>query len=256
MLSVKDLSVAFNKQLILDSISFELHKGKILGLIGPNGVGKTTLLRAINGSINIDHGEIIFKKQDLLKMKDYERANFIATVPQNRTIPAGFQVRQIVLMGRTPYLNWFGKTTKRDEEIAEQAMQHTDTIQLADKLADELSGGEQQRVILARAFAQDTPLLLLDEPTTHLDIRFQMEFLDLLLDHVKKEKKSVIIAMHDLNQAMRFCDEVLLLSQGKIFADGKPQVVLTEKKLSSVYQYPIRIRRSNGETPIFIYPKI
>jgi len=256
MLLVKELSVNFNKQSILDSVSFELHKGKILGLIGPNGAGKTTLLRAINGSINIDHGKIFFKKQDLLKIKDYERAKFIATVPQNRTIPAGFQVQQIVMMGRTPYLNWFGKTTKRDKEISEQAMRHTDTYQLAKKMADELSGGEQQRIILARAFAQDTPLLLLDEPTTHLDIRFQMEFLDLLLDHVKKEKKSVIIAMHDLNQALRFCDEVLLLSQGKIYASGKPQIVLTEKKLSNVYQYPIRIRKSDKETPFFIYPKI
>jgi len=256
MLQVKDLSVHFNKFPILDTISFELHKGKILGLIGPNGAGKTTLLRAINGSINIDHGKIIFKKQDLRKVEDYERAIFMATVPQNRTIPAGFQVRQIVLMGRTPYLNWFGKTTKRDEQIAEQAMRDTDIYQLADKMADELSGGEQQRVILARAFTQDTPLLLLDEPTTHLDIRFQMEFLDLLQKHVKKEKKSVIIAMHDLNQALRFCDEVLLLSQGKIYASGKPKAVLTEKKLSAVYQYPIKIRKSNKEAPIFIYPKI
>ncbi len=256
MLQVKNLSVNFNKLTILDSVSFELHKGKILGLIGPNGAGKTTLLRAINGSINIDHGKIIFKKQDLLKIKEHERANFMATVPQNRTIPAGFQVRQIVLMGRTPYLNWFGKTTKRDERIAEQAMHDTDTYQLADKMADELSGGEQQRVILARAFTQDTPLLLLDEPTTHLDIRFQMEFLDLLQKHVKKEKKSVIIAMHDLNQALRFCDEVILLSQGKIYANGKPETVLTEKKLSAVYQYPIRIRKSDKEAPIFIYPKL
>jgi len=255
MLRVEDLFVTLNQELILEGISFELHKGKILGLIGPNGAGKTTLLRAINGSIDIDKGKIIFKKQDLTTLKDHERARFIASVPQNRVIPAGFQVRQIVLMGRTPYLNWFGRTSKTDEQIAEQAMRRTDTLQLADLLADELSGGEQQRVILARAFAQNTPLLLLDEPTTHLDIRFQMEFLELLLEHVKEEKKSVIIAMHDLNQAMRFCDEVLLLSQGKIFASGKPETVLTEKKLSTIYQYPIKIQHSTGNVPIFIYPK-
>jgi iron complex transport system ATP-binding protein len=158
-------------------------------------------------------------------------------------------------MGRTPYLNWFGKSSKKDEQIAENALRRTDTLHLADTMADELSGGEQQRVILARAFAQNTPLLLLDEPTTHLDIRFQMEFLELLIEHVQEENMSVIIAMHDLNQAMRFCDEVLLLSNGKIHASGKPRNVLTEKKLSSVYQYPIKIKDSEGDSPVFIYPK-
>ncbi len=255
MLLVENLSVTLNHDPILEAISFELHKSKILGLVGPNGAGKTTLIRAINGSIDVEQGEIIFKKHDLTSMPVQERARYIATVPQNRTIPAGFQVRQIVLMGRTPYLNWFGRSSKEDEEIAENAMRRTDILHLADTMADELSGGEQQRVILARAFAQNTPLLLLDEPTTHLDIRFQMEFLDLLLEHVKKENMSVIIAMHDLNQAMRFCDEVLLLSRGKIYANGKPKVVLTEKKLSTVYQYPIKIKHSNGNVPVFIYPK-
>lgn len=255
MLHVETLSVTMNQKAILSGISFELHKGKILGLIGPNGAGKTTLIRAINGSVDIEQGKIVFKKQDLTALNTQEHARFIATVPQNRVIPAGFTVRQIVLMGRTPYLNWFGRSTKEDEQIAEQAMRRTDTLSLADVTADELSGGEQQRVILARAFAQNTPLLLLDEPTTHLDIRFQMEFLDLLFEHVREEKMSVIIAMHDLNQAMRFCDEVLLLSQGKIYASGKPQDVLTEKKLSTVYQYPIKIKYNHGDTPVYIYPK-
>lgn len=255
MLRVENLFVTLDGKSILEAVSFELHKGKILGLIGPNGAGKTTLLRAINGSIKINQGKIIFKKQDLTALKDQERSRFIASVPQNRIIPAGFQVRQIVLMGRTPYLNWFGRTSKKDEQVAEQAMRRTDTLHLADTMADELSGGEQQRVILARAFAQNTPLLLLDEPTTHLDIRFQMEFLELLLEHVRKGNMSVIIAMHDLNQAMRFCDEVLLLSRGKIYASGKPETVLTEKKLSTVYQYPIKIKHSNENVPVFIYPK-
>ncbi len=157
-------------------------------MIGPNGAGKTNLIRAINGSVDIEQGKIVFKKQDLTALNVQEHARFIATVPQNRIIPAGFTVRQIVLMGRTPYLNWFGRSTKEDEQIAEQAMRRTDTLSLADVTADELSGGEQQRVILARAFAQNTPLLLLDEPTTHLDIRFQMEFLDLLFEHVRKKR--------------------------------------------------------------------
>jgi iron complex transport system ATP-binding protein len=255
MLSVENVFLTLNGIQILEDISFTLHKGKILGLIGPNGAGKTSLLRAINGSVNIDSGKIIFKKQNISSLPVQERARLIATVPQNRSVPAGFQVRQIVSMGRTPYLNWFGKTTPKDEKITENAMRRTNVLKLADAMADELSGGEQQRVILARAFAQNSALLLLDEPTTHLDIHYQMEFLKLLFEHVKEEKISVIIALHDLNQALRFCDEILLLSQGKISASGKPKNVLTEKKLSDVYQYPIRIKQSEDESPSFIYPK-
>ncbi|NMB60753.1 MAG: ABC transporter ATP-binding protein [Chloroflexi bacterium] len=255
MLSVEHVSLSLNGVNILEDVSFTLHKGKILGLIGPNGAGKTSLIRAINGAVNIDHGKIFFKKQNISSLSVQERARLIATVPQNRSVPAGFEVRQIVSMGRTPYLNWFGKTVPQDEKIIKNAMQRTNVLKLADKLAEELSGGEQQRVILARAFAQNASLLLLDEPTTHLDIHYQMEFLDLLLEHVKEEKTSVIIALHDLNQALRFCDEILLLSQGRIFAGGKPKKVLTEEKLSEVYQYPIRIRQSEDESPAFIYPK-
>jgi iron complex transport system ATP-binding protein len=255
MLSVEHVSLRLNGAQILEDVSFTLHKGKILGLIGPNGAGKTSLLRAINGSVQLEHGKIVFKKQVISNLSAQERARLIATVSQNRTIPAGFPVRQIVSMGRTPYLNWFGKITPKDNRIIDNAMQQTNVKKLANTLAEELSGGEQQRVILARAFAQNSALLLLDEPTTHLDIHYQMEFLDLLLEHVKEKKTSVIIALHDLNQALRFCDEILLLSQGRIFASGKPKNVLTEKKLSEVYQYPIRIRHSENESPAFIYPK-
>ena len=255
MLSVENISLSFETAIILDDVSFQLHKGKILGLIGPNGAGKTTLIRTINGSLRVDGGKIQFKKRDMATLPPQERAQLIATVPQSRTIPAGFTVQQIVSMGRTPYLNWFGRTNHKDDHVVKNAMQRTNVLNLADLPAEMLSGGEQQRVILARAFAQQTPLLLLDEPTTHLDIRYQMEFLALLFEHVRKEKTSVIIAMHDLNQALRFCDEILLLSKGKVVADGKPSKVLTEKQLSKVYQYPIQIREGENGVPAFIYPE-
>ncbi|HAF60840.1 MAG TPA: ABC transporter [Anaerolineaceae bacterium] len=255
MLSVENISLSFDTATILDNVSFQLHKGKILGLIGPNGAGKTSLIRSINGSLRVDSGKIQFKKRDMTALPPQERAQLIATVPQSRTIPAGFTVQQIVSMGRTPYLNWFGRTNPKDDQIVKSAMQRTNILKLADLPAEMLSGGEQQRVILARAFAQETPLLLLDEPTTHLDIRYQMEFLALLFEHVKKEKTTVIIAMHDLNQALRFCDEILLLSRGKVEAEGKPSKVLTENRLSRVYQYPIQIREGEDGVPAFIYPE-
>lgn len=255
MLSVENVSLSFEKTAILEDVSLRLHKGKILGLIGPNGAGKTSLIRTINGSLCVDSGKIHFKKKDLTSLPPQERSQLIATVSQNRVIPASFTVGQIVSMGRTPYLNWFGQTNRKDDQIVKKAMQRTNVHPLADQPAETLSGGEQQRVILARAFAQQTPLLLLDEPTTHLDIRYQMEFLALLFEHVKKEKTSVIIAMHDLNQALRFCDEILLLSKGKVIADGKPLEVLTEKRLSKVYQYPIQIKEGKDGIPAFIYPE-
>ncbi len=256
MLNIENFSVTLKQQPILTEISFNLQKGKILGLIGPNGAGKTTLIRAINGSISTHEGKILFDEEDLTSLDFPERARYITTVSQNRAIPAGFSVRQIVLMGRTPYLNWFGKVTEKDEEIAEEAMRRTDTLHLANVMADELSGGEQQRVILARSFAQATPLLLLDEPTTHLDIRFQMQFLDVLLQQAWGKGVAVIIAMHDLNQALHFCDEVLLLNQGRVYASGKPEHVLSAENLSAVYQYPIKVKYSHESMPLFIYPRL
>ncbi len=255
MLLVENITLRFHGTAILDDISFKLHKGKILGLIGPNGAGKTSLIRTINGAVAPDSGRIIFKKQDLTQLKPQDRAQLVTTVPQARNIPPGFTVEQIVQMGRTPYLNWFGASTSKDEEFVEKALQKTNIHQMRGLMADEISGGEQQRVILARAIAQDTPLLLLDEPTTHLDIRYQMQFLELLFEHVKEKKTSVIIALHDLNQAVRFCDEVLLLSCGKIFASGKPHKVLSEENLSTVYQYPIKVHAGKKEVPAFIFPE-
>jgi iron complex transport system ATP-binding protein len=255
MLLVENITLRFRGTAILDDISFKLHKGKILGLIGPNGAGKTSLIRTINGAVTPANGKIIFKKQDLTQLKPQDRAQLVTTVPQARNVPPGFTVEQIVQMGRTPYLNWFGAVTPKDEEFVEKALQRTNILQLRDLMADEISGGEQQRVILARAIAQDTPLLLLDEPTTHLDIRYQMQFLELLFEHVKEKKTSVIIALHDLNQAVRFCDEVLLLSCGKVFASGKPHKVLSEKNLSTVYQYPINVHAGKKEIPAFIFPE-
>ena len=256
MLQVKKLSVHYNGKLILQDISFHLPAGKIFGLIGPNGSGKTTLIRAISGVIPIQAGDILFKKESINNLTPSKRAKFIAVVPQTRIIPPGFTTRKIVLMGRTPHLNWLGSISKEDEDIAQEAMQQTNTIQLADNFTKELSSGEQQRVILARALAQSTPLLLLDEPTTHLDLRYQVKFLKLIKNSVKKNKLTVLIALHDLNQASHFCEQIILLSSGRIYAIGAPSKIITTKILGEVYQYPLEIMTDKFGKPLIIFPDL
>ncbi|HEY60276.1 MAG TPA: ABC transporter ATP-binding protein [Anaerolineae bacterium] len=256
MLDVKNLTVSYNGKPVLENISFQLQTGKIIGLIGPNGSGKTTLIRSISGVLPTQVGEIYYKNKSIKHLSPSKRAKFIAVVPQVRIIPPGFTTRQIVLMGRTPHLNWLGSVSKQDEAIAQEAMQQTNTLPLADIFAQELSAGEQQRVILARALAQSTRLLLLDEPTTHLDFRYQVEFLRLIKSTVQEKSIAVLIALHDLNQVACFCEQIILLSSGRIHAIGAPLEVLTAHVLSRVYQYPLKVIANKSENPLIILPEL
>ncbi len=232
-------------------MNFSAKPGEILGIIGPNGAGKTTLLRAIAGVIPIKSGTLELDGEDLMKKSIIERAKLIASVPQASTLPASFSVLDMVMLGRTPYLNWLGQTSSLDEEISYTALQQTQSLDLAERKLGELSAGEQQRVLLARALAQSTPVLLMDEPTTHLDLRFQIELLDLVKQLTLQKSITTIIVLHDLNLASRYADEMILLEQGQIAAFGKPQKVLIDSVLSRVYQIPIVVDKQNKNPRIF-----
>jgi len=251
MLSIQHLSIVFGSTRILQSITFQARPGKILGIIGPNGAGKTTLLRAISGLIPIDKGELSYANHSLLKMPAEARARLIASVPQATALPPAFSVRDVVMLGRTPYMNWMGQPSMRDNEIVNTAMRQTHTEKLADRRLDELSAGEQQRILLARALAQSTPVLLMDEPTSHLDLRYQIELLDLTRNLVQQEKKTALLVLHDLNLASRYADGILLLNMGKLAAFGLPQDVLRAEILSEVYQIPIQINHHHKKPHIF-----
>ena len=265
MLEVKDLVVAYGPRTILKQVSFNLEDGCILALIGPNGAGKSTLIRTLTGLVAPRSGTMQLDGRDLAGLSNSERAHLMAVVPQARNLPPAFTGWEMVSLGRTPYLNWLGQLSEKDEAIARRAMELTDTVDLADRRIGELSGGEQQRLLLARALAQAAPVLLLDEPTTHLDLQHQLNILDRLrrLAHPQEfprngsqplvEKLSALVVLHDLNLAARFADRVGLLVDGELRALGTPAEVLTAETLSSAYHVPIDIMFStSGGRPIIL----
>lgn len=254
-LQIKHLTAAYDHRIVLDEISFNLQKGRILGLIGPNGAGKTTLIRAISGVLSPRSGRIMVDRKDLTKLSVSERARLIAVVPQARSLPGAFTGWETVLLGRTPYLNWLGQVSQKDEFISRQAMEMTGTLDLMDRRLEELSGGEQQSLLLARALAQSAPILLLDEPTTHLDLRHQVDLLNQVHRLAKQRNLTVIMVLHDLNQVSRYADEVALLVAGKIRAYAPTREVMESSTLSAAFEVGLKVVKTRkSQFPMVIPP--
>ena len=238
----------------ISEIHFNLQEGQLLAVIGPNGSGKTTLIRAISQVLPYMTGQLHINGTDLFQISENTRARLIAVVPQSTYVPPSFLVREVVLMGRTPYMNWNGKASREDEDFVNEAMEQTDVEKFKDQLCGELSAGERQRVILARALAQNTPVLLMDEPTSHLDLRYQIEFLELTRTLSLIDGKTVLVAMHDLNLAARFSDLILAMENGKIAAFGSVEEILQADILSTIYGLPIDVLRSSENKRTLITP--
>ncbi len=259
MLEVNDLVAGYDGKPVLKGVSFTLAEGSILAVIGPNGAGKSTLVRALSGVIPLLGGSLRFNQRDLTAMPAHERARLLAVVPQARSLPASFTAWEVVLLGRTPYLNWLGQVSAQDEEITAQVMQRTRTYELAQRRVSELSGGELQRLLLARALVQSTPVLALDEPTAHLDLRYQIEMLDQVSALVHggrngsgRRPLSGLVVLHDLNLVARYADRILLLVDGQVRALGTRSEVLRAELLSEAYQIPLEVITSprSGEPVI------
>jgi ABC-type cobalamin/Fe3+-siderophores transport system ATPase subunit len=256
MLRVQHLSVAFGERLILDDISIDTPTGSILGIIGPNGAGKTTLIRALSGVIPLSRGRVEVAGCDLGVMKPPERARQVAVVPQARNLPPAFTGWDLVILGRTPHLNWMGRVSNHDEERVRQALVRARAMDLAARRVGELSGGEQQRLLLARALAQEAPLLLLDEPTTHLDLQYQIGLMDEVQNLVQKDGLTVVVALHDLNLVSRYADQVALLVDGRLAALGTPNEVLEPELLGRVYHLPLQVLRNTASGRPVILPAV
>jgi iron complex transport system ATP-binding protein len=254
-LQIKNLTVAYDGHVVVENVSFQLAKGHILGLIGPNGAGKTTLIRAMSGVVSPQSGKILVDRIDMVKLSIMERARLIAVVPQARSLPGAFTGWETVLLGRTPYLNWLGQVSQKDETIARQAMEMTDTLGLMDRRLEELSGGEQQNLLLSRALAQSAPILLLDEPTTHLDLHHQVVLLNQVHRLAKQQSLTVVMVLHDLNQVSRFADEVVLLVDGKVRAHALTRDVMKSKTLSAAFDVGLKVVKTPGSRfPVVIPP--
>jgi iron complex transport system ATP-binding protein len=243
LLEIQDLTVCYGERTVLQDVSLEVGPGEIVALIGPNGAGKTTLFRAVSGVVPPRSGRVFARGVDLAGLSIPERARYLAVVPQARRLPAGYSVQQTVLLGRTPYLGWLGKPAARDLQRTRQALERIQIAPLVDRPVDELSGGEQQLVLLARALAQDTPILILDEPTAHLDLHHQGNLLRLVRELADEQGLGVLMALHDLNLVSLYADRVALLAEGRLQATGSAAEVLTEANLGQAYRVPVHVSR-------------
>jgi iron complex transport system ATP-binding protein len=241
MLKIQSLSVNYGTRRILHGVSLDVQSGEVLALIGPNGAGKSTLIRAVSGVVPIAEGKIRTNGDDFPSLTTLQRARYVATVPQAVSMPPAYTVWETVLFGRTPHLGFLGQLSGKDEEIARQSLARVSALPLANRRVGELSGGEQQRVLLARALCQSTPILLLDEPTAHLDLQYQVSLLELVHELAHKDRLAVLVALHDLNLAAHYADLVALMVAGNIKAIGKPKEVLQSQLIEEAYCLPVQV---------------
>jgi len=235
-LQIQSLRCGYLGEFELKSIQFEIKDGNIAGIIGPNGSGKTTLLKGITGELPLKEGKILLGGKDLSKMSLRERAQNIAVVTQF-TENADLTVEEYVLMGRMPYRSSFQFFESEDDfQLAEKYMKQTHVFHLKNKMMSHLSGGEQQLAAIARALTQEPKLLLLDEPTSHLDITHQLQILNLIQELAAGLKLTVLMVIHDLNLASEYCDYLLMMKEGELYKQGTPTEVLTFQNIEEVYQ--------------------
>jgi len=228
-ISADNISVKYGDHHVIEKFSLAVDQGGFIGILGPNGCGKTTFLRAISRILKPDQGAVFIEGLDAESYDSRALAKTIGCVGQETDVAFPFTVREIVLMGRYPHIGKLAPLSGKDLAIADEAMKTTNTFHLADRLITEISGGERQRVLIARTLTQQPKILLLDEPTSHLDINHQIEIMDLIRDLTPKI--TVIGVFHDLNLASYFCDRIVLMKQGKILAVGTPLEVLTPEKI-------------------------
>jgi len=252
LLKAQNICGGYPNKPVINNVSLEVEQGDFLGIIGPNGGGKSTLLRLMSRALPLTEGRIILSGKNLKKISTKEIAKKIAFIPQLTLINFSFTVWEIVLMGRIPHLSRLQPEGKKDFSIAERALSLTDTLHLRNRKIDELSAGERQRVVIAKALTQEPLLLFLDEPTSHLDIAHQIQTLDLLTDLNKNSNLSIVIVLHDLNLASEYCKKIILLDNGKIFKEGTPDCVLTYQNIENLYKTVVVVK----DNPITSRPHV
>lgn len=250
---IKGLTFSYDANEVIKGLDLSIKQGKVTTLIGANGCGKSTLFNLITKNLRPNSGEIRLESKDIsqVKLKDFARQ--VAIVHQYNTAPADISVEKLVAFGRTPY-HGFGSpsNSEEDEEKIKRALEITNTEKLKDKAVAQLSGGQKQRVWIAMALAQDTKILFLDEPTTYLDIRYQLQILKLVRKLNEEYGMTVIMVLHDINQSLYYSDEIVAMKDGRITAQGKPEEIITSELIKNVYDVELGISAVNGRP--FVLP--
>lgn len=244
IVKLEHIGFRYNLNWVLKDVSLDAEEGEFIGILGPNGSGKTTLLNVIDGIIIPQEGEIWINGMSSKKIKRQDLAKTIAVVPQESLMIFPFTVQEIVLMGRAPHLSKWRFEGQTDFKIAHEAMEMTDTLSLMTRSINALSAGERQRVLIARALAQQPLIMLLDEPTAFLDIKHQIDFFDLIKELNRKRNLTVIGVTHDINLASLYCDRIILLRDGHIHCMGSPEEVVAESNIREVYETNVTVDRN------------
>ncbi|EAO9181802.1 Fe(3+) dicitrate ABC transporter ATP-binding protein FecE [Salmonella enterica] len=239
-LRTENLTVSYGTQPVLNNLALTIPAGKITALLGPNGCGKSTLLNCFSRLLAPQSGKVLLADRPLDSFSSRQLARRLALLPQHHLTPEGITVRELVSYGRSPWLSLWGRLSVEDNARVNVAMSQTQTHHLAERRLTELSGGQRQRAFLAMVLAQDTPVVLLDEPTTYLDINHQVELMH-LMHELQTQGKTVVAVLHDLNQASRYCDHLVMLANGRVMAQGAPDEVMKPELLKTVFSIEAEI---------------
>jgi iron complex transport system ATP-binding protein len=240
-LTIRDLAAGYGESVVLNGLELDVPAGKITAIVGANACGKSTLLRTMSRLLAPQRGQVLLDGKSIHRMPPRQLARTLGLLPQSPIAPEGITVADLVGRGRHPHQGWLARWTREDDEAVATALEATKTTDLAERPVDELSGGQRQRVWIAMALAQQTDLLLLDEPTTFLDISHQVEVLDLLTDLNHTRGTTVVMVLHDLNLAARYADYLVAMAGGRLHAAGSPQDILTEDTVQRVFGLESRI---------------
>ena len=240
-LSLNHVQLAYGDRVVVDALDLELASGRITTIVGANACGKSTVLRAMSRLITPRTGQVLLDGKDLHRLKTKEVARTLGLLPQSPIAPEGIVVGDLVARGRHPHQRMLSRWTAADDAAVADALAMTGTTELADRAVDELSGGQRQRVWIAMALAQQTDILLLDEPTTFLDVTHQVEVLDLLTDLNRTRGTTIVMVLHDLNLAARYADHLVYVSEGRVYAAGDPATVLTADRVEAVFGLRCRV---------------